>query len=95
MQVKAAVLRDPAGPYAIETVELAAPAADEVLVRIVGAGMCHTDVLPRTGLIAPPPVITGQASMPADISATAISIQLSNKNFTSHLSSTAGGHPRF
>ena len=59
MQVKAAVLRDPAGPYAIETVELAAPAADEVLVRIVGAGMCHTDVLPRTGLIAPPPVITG------------------------------------
>ena len=43
----------------------------------------------------PPPVITGQASMPADISATAINIQLSNKNFTSHLSSTASGHPRF
>ena len=59
MQVKAAVLRDPAGAYAIEDVELAAPRADEVLVRIVGAGMCHTDVLPRTGMIAPPPVITG------------------------------------
>jgi aryl-alcohol dehydrogenase len=59
MKVQAAVLRDPAGAYAIEDVELAAPAADEVLVRIVGAGMCHTDVLPRTGMVAPPPVITG------------------------------------
>ncbi len=59
MQVKAAVLRDPAGAYAIETVDLAAPAADEVLVRIVGAGMCHTDVVPRGGFMAAPPVITG------------------------------------
>ena len=59
MQVKAAVLRDPAGEYAIETVDLAAPAADEVLVRIVGAGMCHTDVVPRGGMMAAPPVITG------------------------------------
>ena len=59
MQVKAAVLRDPTGAYVIETVDLAAPAADEVLVRIVGAGMCHTDVVPRGGFMAAPPVITG------------------------------------
>jgi aryl-alcohol dehydrogenase len=59
MKVQAAVLRDPAGAYVIETVELAAPAADEVLVRIVGAGMCHTDVVPRGGVMAAPPVITG------------------------------------
>lgn len=54
MQIEAAVLRDPAGAYAIEQVELAAPSAGEVLVRIVGAGMCHTDVLPRAGIVAPP-----------------------------------------
>jgi aryl-alcohol dehydrogenase len=58
VQVQAAVLRDPAGAYAIEDVELDGPAPDEVLVRVVGAGMCHTDVLPRAGFVAPP-VITG------------------------------------
>jgi aryl-alcohol dehydrogenase len=58
MQIDAAVLREPAGAYAIESVELAAPRADEVLVRIVGAGMCHTDVLPRAG-ITPMPIIPG------------------------------------
>lgn len=60
MQITAAVLRATDGPYGLETVELAAPAADEVLVRIVGAGMCHTDVLPRAeGSFSPPPIITG------------------------------------
>ncbi len=60
MQITAAVLRAADGPYALETVELADPAADEVLVRIVAAGMCHTDVLPRAeGSFSPPPIITG------------------------------------
>ena len=58
MQIEAAVLRDPAGPLVIETLELAAPGPHEVLVRIVGAGMCHTDVLPRVGY-APTPIVTG------------------------------------
>lgn len=60
MQTTAAVLRSGSGPYALETVELRALHEDEVLVRIVGAGMCHTDVLPRipdmAGLL---PIITG------------------------------------
>ncbi|MBI4935469.1 MAG: NAD(P)-dependent alcohol dehydrogenase [Actinobacteria bacterium] len=59
MQIDAAVLRDATGAYTIERVELAAPAPDEVLVRIVGAGMCHTDVLPRVSPIAAPPIVTG------------------------------------
>jgi len=59
VQIDAAVLRDAAGAYTIETVDLAGPAANEVLVRIVGAGMCHTDVLPRAGGLAAPPIITG------------------------------------
>jgi aryl-alcohol dehydrogenase len=58
--IEAAVLREPDGEYSIEPVELAAPREDEVLVRIVGAGMCHTDVLPRApGSFSPPPIVTG------------------------------------
>lgn len=60
MQITAAVLRSKDGPYTLESVELAAPGPGEVLVRIVGAGMCHTDVLPRAEVsFSPPPIITG------------------------------------
>lgn len=60
MEIIAAVLRAPDGRYALETVELADPGPGELRVRIVGAGMCHTDVLPRAeGSFSPPPIITG------------------------------------
>jgi aryl-alcohol dehydrogenase len=60
MKITAAVLREPGGEYRLEDVELAAPGAGEVLVRVVGAGMCHTDVLPRSPeSFSPPPIITG------------------------------------
>ena len=57
---RAAVLRAGDAPYTIENVELRALRGNEVLVRIVGVGMCHTDVLPRTpGFPAAPPLIPG------------------------------------
>lgn len=60
MEITAAVLRAPDGEYTLETVELAEPGPGEIRVRIVGAGMCHTDVLPRAeGSFSPPPIITG------------------------------------
>jgi len=60
MEITAAVLRAPDGPYQLERVELAAPGPDQVLVRIAGTGMCHTDVLPRSPMsFAPLPIITG------------------------------------
>jgi aryl-alcohol dehydrogenase len=60
MEITAAVLRAKDGPYSLEQVTLAEPRPDEVLVRIVGVGMCHTDVLPRgEETISPPPIITG------------------------------------
>jgi aryl-alcohol dehydrogenase len=60
MKIEAAVLRGADEPHRIETVELAEPGPDEVLVRIVGAGMCHTDVMPRfPETFAPPPIIAG------------------------------------
>lgn len=60
MQIKAAVLRAADAPYRIENVELADPGPGEALVRIVGAGVCHTDLLPRVpDFMASPPIITG------------------------------------
>ncbi len=60
LDITAAVLRAPDAPYALESVHLAAPGPGEVLVRVVGAGMCHTDVVPRAGMpMGTPPIITG------------------------------------
>jgi len=47
MQVTAAVLRRRSGPFGLETVDLEAPRAGEVLVRVVATGVCHTDTVMR------------------------------------------------
>ncbi len=43
MQIKAAVLYEANTPLVIETVDLDEPKDDEVLVRIVSAGVCYSD----------------------------------------------------
>ncbi|MEH3046341.1 NAD(P)-dependent alcohol dehydrogenase [Sphingomonas adhaesiva] len=47
MQTTAAVARQPEGDFSIETVEVDAPRAGEVRVRIAGVGLCHTDLIFR------------------------------------------------
>ena len=42
--IKAAVLRKRGGPLNIESLEMEGPRDDEVLVRIVASGICHTDI---------------------------------------------------
>lgn len=60
MKATAAVLRAADAPYALEEITLRDLRPNEVLVRIVGAGMCHTDVLPRVpDFIAAPPIVQG------------------------------------
>lgn len=49
MKVTAAVAKAPQSDFSIETVELEAPRDDEILVRIVGVGLCHTDLVAREG----------------------------------------------
>lgn len=49
MEMEAAVVRETGGDFGIETVELDSPRADEVLVEIVGVGVCHTDLSARDG----------------------------------------------
>src|SRR5690349_115895 len=62
MKIKAAVLRAGDKPYSIESVDLAEPGPGEMRVRIVGTGMCHTDMVPRApefAELAPLPLIPG------------------------------------
>lgn len=49
MKIKAAVVKEAKAPFVIEEVELAAPKADEILVKIKAAGVCHTDEAGRAG----------------------------------------------
>lgn len=58
MDITAAVLRDAEGRHELEEVELADPGPGELLVRVVGTGMCHTDVVPR-GMPMLLPIIAG------------------------------------
>ena len=59
-EIKAAVIRKKGGPFQIETLTLEEPRPDEVLVRIVATGMCHTDMVARDQLYAVPmPVVLG------------------------------------
>lgn len=58
--IKAAVVRQKGGPFQIETLTLEDPRPDEVLVRIVATGMCHTDMVARDQLYdVPLPVVLG------------------------------------
>jgi aryl-alcohol dehydrogenase len=44
MKISAAVTRSPRQPFVIEDIELDAPRRDEVLVRLVATGICHSDM---------------------------------------------------
>src|SRR5260370_23515552 len=61
MKITAAVVPVRSAQFEIETVELATPLADEVLVGVVASGMCHTDLHARDGYFPnlPYPVVCG------------------------------------
>jgi aryl-alcohol dehydrogenase len=60
MQISAAVLRSPDGAYSVEPVDLVDPGPGQVLVRVDAVGHCHTDLLPRAGVLPiPMPMIAG------------------------------------
>ncbi len=57
MRTRAAVLYGPHTEYKIEEIELDEPKANEVLVRFVASGMCHSDEHMVTGDMAMDPAI--------------------------------------
>ena len=52
-KITAAVIEKTGAPFEIEEIELDAPRADEILVRIVAVGICQTDVHIRDRVQAP------------------------------------------
>ncbi|MEX1667385.1 NAD(P)-dependent alcohol dehydrogenase [Zhongshania guokunii] len=60
MQITAAVSRAAGADFSIENLEIEDPRADEVLVRILGVGVCHTDIAARDQAIpAEMPIVLG------------------------------------
>src|SRR5438132_7081622 len=49
VRIRAAVLEQFGAPLAVQEVELAEPAAGEVLVRLIACGVCHTDLYTASG----------------------------------------------
>jgi aryl-alcohol dehydrogenase len=49
MQITAAITQSPGAAFTLEAVDLEAPRADEILVRIAAVGVCHTDLVAREG----------------------------------------------
>jgi aryl-alcohol dehydrogenase len=61
MKITAAVVPARSAPFELQTLDLAPPSADEVLVRIVSTGICQTDLHARDGYfpMLPYPVVCG------------------------------------
>lgn len=59
MKIKAAVTHNKGEEFKIEEVEIAEPKANEVLIKIVATGVCHTDAVARDMGITPYPVVLG------------------------------------
>ena len=55
MKIKAAVVFEKSGKFSIEELQLSDPNDDEVLVRIVGTGICHTDIAGQHQYLPIPP----------------------------------------
>lgn len=57
---QAAVVRQKGGPFQLETADITPPRHDEVLVRVVATGMCHTDMVARDQIYpVPQPIVLG------------------------------------
>jgi aryl-alcohol dehydrogenase len=60
MKITAAVVAEKGGSFSLEEVELEEPRDDEILVRIVAAGICHTDLTVRDEFYGTPlPAVLG------------------------------------
>src|SRR5690606_14147240 len=57
---RAAVVREPGGPFQLEAASITNPRDDEVLVRVVATAMCHTDMVARDQIYpVPQPIVLG------------------------------------
>ncbi|MCW3463932.1 NAD(P)-dependent alcohol dehydrogenase [Chitinophaga nivalis] len=103
MDIQAAMLKAYNEPFSIETVTLGAPADEEILVRLVATGICHTDVAVQEGVYPfPVPAILGHegAGIVTAVGKQVTSLQPGDQVVLSFLncgacSSCATGHPAY
>jgi aryl-alcohol dehydrogenase len=57
LNVKAAAIRGKGAAFVLEDLELDDPRPDEILVRMVATGMCHTDLTLHNNPVALPIVL--------------------------------------
>ena len=58
--IKAAIVRQKSGPFYVEPIDLDDPRDEEVLVKIHGTGVCHTDIVVRDQYFPTPlPAVLG------------------------------------
>lgn len=59
MDIRAALFRAGADTLSLETLQLAEPQPDELVVRLVASGICHTDQKVRETARVPTPIVLG------------------------------------
>ena len=59
MRTRAAIKAEHGAPLVIEEIELTSPGDEEVLVRILSTGICHSQLHQIHNLRAPMPVLLG------------------------------------
>ncbi len=59
MKIRAAVTHTKGQAFAIEDISLSAPRSNEVLIKVVATGVCHTDAVARDLGVSPYPIVLG------------------------------------
>ena len=59
MNIKTALLNEQNGKFRFKQITLDEPGADEVLVKVIATGVCHTDAVARELGLSPFPVVLG------------------------------------
>jgi len=59
MQIKAAVTEEQGSPYEIKDINLKEIGSDQVLIKVVASGVCHTDVTAQEDGLVPYPAVLG------------------------------------
>lgn len=59
MKIQAAITRDKDSKFELEEIQIGEPKANEVLVKIVASGICHTDATARDMGMVPFPAVLG------------------------------------
>jgi aryl-alcohol dehydrogenase len=60
MQIKAAIAREQGADLSLEAIDIEEPRDNEILVKVVATGVCHTDLVVRDGMLPTPlPVVLG------------------------------------